>query len=66
VPARFSVPQTLDTAGFRLRMLTVNDMAKDCDAGMPGVAHGKAMRPRASRTIVAVGLTAPACAGGLA
>ena len=34
VPADFQVPEVLETAHFRLRMLTVNDVVKDYDAVM--------------------------------
>jgi hypothetical protein len=39
VPADFSVPETLETADFRLRMLTVNDVVKDYEAVMTSVDH---------------------------
>jgi hypothetical protein len=39
VPTDFVVPATLETAEFRLRMLTVNDVVKDYDAVMTSVAH---------------------------
>jgi hypothetical protein len=39
VPADFSVPEKLETAEFRLRMLTVNDVVKDYDAVMTSVDH---------------------------
>src|SRR5690242_17030473 len=34
VPHDFAVPEKLDTAGFRLRMLTANDVVKVYDAVM--------------------------------
>lgn len=39
VPADFAVPETLETAEFRLRMLTVHDVVKDYDAVMSSVEH---------------------------
>jgi hypothetical protein len=39
VPTDFVVPATLETASFRLRMLTVNDVVKDYDAVMTSVDH---------------------------
>jgi hypothetical protein len=39
VPEDFSVPEKLETAEFRLRMLTVNDVVKDYDAVMTSVDH---------------------------
>ena len=39
VDADFIVPERLETAEFRLRMLTVNDVVKDYDAVMSGVEH---------------------------
>jgi len=45
VPADFDVPQTLEAAGFRLRMLTVNDVVKDYDAVMSNVDHCKTIWP---------------------
>ena len=41
VPPDFVVPQTLDTAEFRLRMLSVHDVVKDYEAVMSSVAHCK-------------------------
>lgn len=41
VPKDFVVPERLETAEFRLRMLTVNDVVKDYDAVMTSVAHLK-------------------------
>jgi hypothetical protein len=41
VPKSFEVPQTLETAEFRLRMLTVHDVVKDFDAVMTSVEHCK-------------------------
>lgn len=45
VPADFDVPQTLETAEFRLRMLTVNDVVKDYDAVMSSIDHCKTIWP---------------------
>ncbi len=39
VPAGFSVPHSLVTKEFRLRMLTINDVVKDYDAVMSSVTH---------------------------
>ena len=39
VPHDFAIPETLETAEFRLRMLTVHDVVKDYDAVMSSVAH---------------------------
>ena len=39
VPASKSVPAGLETADFKLRMLTVNDLVKDYDAVMSSVEH---------------------------
>lgn len=39
VPADFKVPEKLETAHFRARMLTVNDVVKDYDAVMTSVDH---------------------------
>lgn len=39
VPADFWAPETLETEGFRLRMLSVNDLVKDYDAVMSSKAH---------------------------
>jgi hypothetical protein len=33
VPLDFDVPWGIETERFRLRMLTINDLVKDCDAG---------------------------------
>ncbi|MFZ4509056.1 MAG: GNAT family N-acetyltransferase [Fimbriimonas sp.] len=41
VPEDFSVPDTLKTDEFHLRMLTVNDVVKDFDAVMSSVEHCK-------------------------
>ena len=41
VPVGFKVPATLETAEFRLRMLTVNDLVKDYDAVVTSTAHLK-------------------------
>ncbi|MHB8638030.1 MAG: GNAT family N-acetyltransferase [Fimbriimonadaceae bacterium] len=45
VPLNFSVPETLETSEFRLRMLTVNDVVKDYDAVMSSVDHCKTIWP---------------------
>jgi len=45
VPADFEVPATLETAEFRLRMLTVNDVVKDYDAVMTSIEHCKTVWP---------------------
>lgn len=45
VPEDFVVPQTLETAEFRLRMLTVNDVVKDYDAVMTSTEHCKTIWP---------------------
>jgi hypothetical protein len=45
VPADFAVPEKLETDGFRLRMLTVNDVVKDYDAVMSSVEHCKTVWP---------------------
>ena len=41
VPPDFVIPETLETAEFRLRMLRVHDVVKDYDAVMSSVAHCK-------------------------
>ena len=41
VPADFTVPVKLETADFRLRMLSVNDVVKDYDAVISSTAHLK-------------------------
>jgi len=41
----FVVPEVLETAEFRLRMLTVNDLVKDYDAVMSSVEHLKSVWP---------------------
>lgn len=41
VPIEYEVPATLETAEFRLRMLTVHDVVKDYDAVMTSVQHCK-------------------------
>jgi len=43
VPAEFIVPQLLETAEFRLRPLTVNDVIKDYDAVMNSADHLKGL-----------------------
>lgn len=45
VDADFEIPAVLETQDFRLRMLTVNDAAKDYDAVMSSVAHLKKVWP---------------------
>lgn len=45
VPPEFTVPDALETATFRLRMLTVNDVVKDYDAVITSVEHLKAIWP---------------------
>ena len=45
VPVDFSVPQTLETDEFRLRMLTVNDVVKDYDAVVSSADHCKTIWP---------------------
>jgi hypothetical protein len=45
VPADFEVPAQLETAEFRLRMLTVNDVVKDYDAVMTSAEHLKTIWP---------------------
>lgn len=39
VPPNFEIPKVLETDGFKLRMLTVNDVVKDYDAVMTSVEH---------------------------
>jgi heme oxygenase len=39
LPSDFEIPSGLETAGFRLRMLTVNDVIKDYEAVMTSCAH---------------------------
>ncbi len=41
VPHDFTIPQTLETAEFRLRMLSVHDVVKDYDAVMSSLEHCK-------------------------
>jgi hypothetical protein len=48
VPTEFTIPTTLETKEFRLRMLTVNDVVKDYDAVMTSVAHLKTIWPGSS------------------
>jgi hypothetical protein len=45
VPPDFQVPKTLETAEFRLRMLTVHDVIKDYEAVMTSVAHLRRLYP---------------------
>lgn len=47
VDADFTVPSQLETAEFRLRMLTVNDVVKDYDAVMSSANHLKTIWPGA-------------------
>lgn len=47
VPENFDVPQSLESAEFRLRPLTIHDLIKDYDAVMDSVGHLKGlMDPR--------------------
>ena len=57
VPDTFQVPEGLETARFRLRMLTVNDLVRDYDAVMSSVAHLKATYSAASGGVWPEGLT---------
>ena len=45
VPKDFQVPATLETAEFRLRMLTIHDVVKDFDAVITSVEHLKTIWP---------------------
>lgn len=45
VPKDFQVPATLETAEFRLRMLTIHDVVKDFDAVITSVDHLKTIWP---------------------
>jgi len=45
VPTDFKIPEQLETAEFRLRMLTVNDVVKDYDAVMTSADHCKTIWP---------------------
>ncbi|MDE0973400.1 MAG: hypothetical protein OSA01_14215 [Arenicellales bacterium] len=45
VPREFDVPVTLETAEFRLRMLTVNDVVKDFDAVTTSAEHLSSIWP---------------------
>jgi hypothetical protein len=45
VEESFKVPEKLETEGFRLRMLTVNDVVKDYDAVMSSIDELKTMVP---------------------
>ena len=45
VPRDFAVPETLETAEFRLRMLTVHDVVRDYDAVITSVDHLKTVWP---------------------
>ena len=48
VPVDFMVPDTLENEHFRVRMLTVNDVAKDYDAVISSIEHLKEMYPTSS------------------
>jgi len=45
VPKNFNVPEKLETAEFRLRMLTVHDVVKDYDAVITSAEHLKTVWP---------------------
>ena len=45
VPKDFQVPATLETAEFRLRMLTIHDVVKDFEAVITSVDHLKTIWP---------------------
>ena len=45
VPTDFLVPESLECEGFRLRMLTVNDVVRDYDAVMSSVDHLRTIFP---------------------
>lgn len=45
VPPDFTVPATLETGEYRLRMLTVHDVVKDYDAVITSVDHLKTIWP---------------------
>lgn len=45
VPPDFQIPKTLETAEFRLRMLTVHDVIKDYEAVMTSTAHLRQLYP---------------------
>lgn len=45
VPRDFQVPPRLETAEFRLRMLTIHDVVKDFDAVITSVDHLKTIWP---------------------
>jgi hypothetical protein len=45
VPRDFQVPSKLETAEFRLRMLTIHDVVKDFDAVITSVDHLKTIWP---------------------
>ena len=45
IPTDFKIPEKLETAEFRLRMLTVNDVVKDFDAVMTSMDHCKTIWP---------------------
>ena len=48
VPADFEIPARLETAEFKLRMLTVDDVIKDYDAVMSSVEHLRTIWPGGS------------------
>ena len=48
VPATFDVPGALETADFRLRMLTVNDVVKDFDAVMSSAGELRNLWPHST------------------
>ena len=48
IPPNFEVPATLQTAEFKLRMLSVDDVVKDYDAVMTSVDHLKTIWPSGS------------------
>jgi hypothetical protein len=48
VPVDFKVPDTLQNDHFSIRMLTVNDVAKDYEAVMSSIEHLKEMYPLSS------------------
>ena len=45
IPTDFAIPEKLETAELRLRMLTVNDVVKDYDAVMSSIEHCKTIWP---------------------
>ena len=48
VPTDFEIPARLETAEFKLRMLTVDDVVKDYDAVVSSVEHLKTIWPGGS------------------